>query len=251
MKFFRKIRYELMEKNKTGKYLKYAMGEIILVVTGIVIALNINNWNEDNKTNKIETIYIKNILRDLDDQLMSIEGQIEGEREFFTISSEILNDYYASKILSLDSTFFDKATRLTARKTFVINDPTYTDLISSGNINVIKNNTQKSKMIKYYQHLELVEKIMQNNNSNLVDLGFCPTYNELGYIALTAFDEIKSLNQTDKLQDLSIKLFTEEKELKMLNVISGRHAVATIHLSFLENLKDRTLALIKTLELKD
>ena len=46
IKFFRRIRYDLMEKNKTGKYFKYAIGEIILVVIGILIALQINNWNE-------------------------------------------------------------------------------------------------------------------------------------------------------------------------------------------------------------
>jgi len=49
IKFFRKIRYALMEKNKTGKYLKYAFGEIMLVVIGILIALQINNWNEEKR----------------------------------------------------------------------------------------------------------------------------------------------------------------------------------------------------------
>ena len=51
IKLFRKIRYDLMEKNKTGKYLKYAIGEIVLVVIGILIALSINNWNEQSKQN--------------------------------------------------------------------------------------------------------------------------------------------------------------------------------------------------------
>ena len=49
IKFFRHIRKDFMEKNKTGKYLKYAIGEIILVVIGILIALSINNWNEGRK----------------------------------------------------------------------------------------------------------------------------------------------------------------------------------------------------------
>lgn len=49
IKFFRKIRYDLMETGKTGKYFKYAIGEIVLVVIGILIALSINNWNEHKK----------------------------------------------------------------------------------------------------------------------------------------------------------------------------------------------------------
>ncbi len=65
IKFFRKIRYDLMEKNKTGKYLKYAIGEIILVVIGILIALSINNWNEERKNILNESQLVKNIVEDL------------------------------------------------------------------------------------------------------------------------------------------------------------------------------------------
>ena len=61
IKFFRKIRYDLMEKNKTVKYFKYAFGEIILVVFGILIALQINNWNETRKLKAKELeILLKN-----------------------------------------------------------------------------------------------------------------------------------------------------------------------------------------------
>ena len=58
IKFFRRIRLDLMEKNKTEKYLKYAIGEIVLVVIGILIALQINNWNEKRKINNdIERLF--------------------------------------------------------------------------------------------------------------------------------------------------------------------------------------------------
>ncbi|CAM4127505.1 DUF6090 family protein [Gillisia limnaea] len=51
IKFFRNIRKKLIEQGKTTKYLKYAIGEIILVIVGILIALSINNWNDQkNKT---------------------------------------------------------------------------------------------------------------------------------------------------------------------------------------------------------
>ncbi len=52
IKFFRLIRKDLMETGKTGKYFKYAIGEIVLVVIGILIALSINTWNENNKSEK-------------------------------------------------------------------------------------------------------------------------------------------------------------------------------------------------------
>ena len=65
IKFFRKIRYDLMEKNKTGKYFKYAIGEIVLVVIGILIALSINNWNESRKNKARLITNIQSIAKDI------------------------------------------------------------------------------------------------------------------------------------------------------------------------------------------
>ena len=75
IKFFRKIRFDLMEKNppagvagKTGKYLKYAIGEIVLVVIGIMIALQINNWNENRLINKTVESYMNNLIKELENE---------------------------------------------------------------------------------------------------------------------------------------------------------------------------------------
>jgi hypothetical protein len=64
IKLFRKIRQNLIMENKTANYLKYAIGEIILVVIGILIALQINNWN----TNRINTIEEGKIIRNLNSE---------------------------------------------------------------------------------------------------------------------------------------------------------------------------------------
>ena len=66
IKFFRKIRQNLLIENKTGKYFKYAVGEIILVVIGILIALQINNWNENRKNKIAEADYYCRILDDFE-----------------------------------------------------------------------------------------------------------------------------------------------------------------------------------------
>ena len=65
IKFFRKIKQNLLVQGKTEKYFKYAIGEIILVVIGIVIALQISNWNESRKDNDIEKDVLINISKDL------------------------------------------------------------------------------------------------------------------------------------------------------------------------------------------
>ena len=76
IQFFRKIRFNLMEKNKTGKYLKYAFGEIVLVVIGILIALQINNWNELNKERANEKIILNEIRDNLKFDLKDFESNI-------------------------------------------------------------------------------------------------------------------------------------------------------------------------------
>ena len=65
-----------MEKNKTGTYLKYAIGEIVLVVIGILIALSINNWNETRKTRIVELELLQNIQTDLIESKKSIENMV-------------------------------------------------------------------------------------------------------------------------------------------------------------------------------
>lgn len=65
IKFFRKIRQHLLAEGKTGKYLKYAIGEIVLVVIGILIALQINNWNEDRKEFRKSKALLEEFKRDL------------------------------------------------------------------------------------------------------------------------------------------------------------------------------------------
>lgn len=73
IKFFRKIRQNLISEGKTINYLKYAIGEIILVVIGILIALQINTWNEQRKDDSTLKIYYNQILDDFKKDQIFIE----------------------------------------------------------------------------------------------------------------------------------------------------------------------------------
>ncbi len=66
IKFFRKIRHRMLTENKFSKYLIYAIGEIVLVVIGILIALQINRWNENRKSRIVEDNFFENVLLDLE-----------------------------------------------------------------------------------------------------------------------------------------------------------------------------------------
>jgi Tfp pilus assembly protein PilE len=80
IKFFRNIRKKLLAEGKTSKYFKYAIGEIVLVVIGILIALQINNWNESRKSKTIEHTYLENIKADLNLNINSLETFITDKK---------------------------------------------------------------------------------------------------------------------------------------------------------------------------
>ena len=89
IQFLKKIRYSLMETGKTARYFKYAIGEIILVVIGILIALQINNWNE----NRLARIEEQTILTNLKEDFKSA---VEEFTNLNTIRTDIFS---AGKII--------------------------------------------------------------------------------------------------------------------------------------------------------
>tara|TARA_R110002124_G_scaffold285115_1_gene463271 strand:+ start:27 stop:803 length:777 start_codon:yes stop_codon:yes gene_type:complete len=91
IKFFRKIRKNLLSEGKTGKYLKYAIGEIVLVVIGILIALQINNWNENRKVQKQEVQIYKEIKSDLIETKKEILKAVSVNKFCLTSNQNLIN----------------------------------------------------------------------------------------------------------------------------------------------------------------
>lgn len=69
LRFFSKMRYKLATQNRVAKYMRYAIGEILLVVIGILIALQINNWNEHRKIHIYEQKILNDLVRTIDNDL--------------------------------------------------------------------------------------------------------------------------------------------------------------------------------------
>lgn len=90
IKFFRKIRFRLMSENKTGKYLKYALGEIILVMIGILLALQVNNWNEHKKETKQERELLIFTLENIKSDSLSIEKIISKTDRVLEVQHQLI-----------------------------------------------------------------------------------------------------------------------------------------------------------------
>lgn len=95
LKFFRKIRQDLIAEGKTTKYLKYAIGEIILVVIGILIALQINNWNEGRKESNKERLLLSNLKVEFEDNLNNLDS-IAGEVDEVIIALEKVFNHFGT-----------------------------------------------------------------------------------------------------------------------------------------------------------
>ncbi len=144
IKFFRKIRQQMIKDHKVMKYLLYAIGEIILVVIGILIALSINNSNELKKTRIAEKVYLKEIKSDLiqDTLLLSQVIQDHKWRIAQLMSQDSTIDFIFEEIIGelptvegvsqLEYMFF------TDRK-FRPKIGTYNSMISEGKSNIISN----------------------------------------------------------------------------------------------------------------
>ena len=151
IKFFRKIRYDLMEKNKTGKYFKYAIGEIALVVIGILIALQINNWNEERKNKIKESVYLEGIKSDLTRDIKYIQFLIPKNnswtQNYATLDS--LAKIKSNKIFVIEfSEIFNLSRQI---YTFYPRVGSYSSLISENSAGLISNKELLMQLKSIYE----------------------------------------------------------------------------------------------------
>lgn len=92
LKLFRNIRKKLLSEGKTANYLKYAIGEIVLVVIGILIALQINNWNENRLENNRARTLLKNMVQDLATDTLMLNRSIASYEFQSNNCVKLLND---------------------------------------------------------------------------------------------------------------------------------------------------------------
>ena len=143
--FFRKIRKQLADDNKPLKYMRYAIGEIVLVVIGILIALSINNWNEAQKSKLIETALLQDFKKGLEFDISQMDS-ITAQYDRATISLKMILNHLEENLSytkELESHFF------------------YTTLLyDSGGLTVSAFETLKSGGLNLISSKEILDQII-------------------------------------------------------------------------------------------
>lgn len=163
---FRKMRMKLAFENKVGRYMRYAVGEILLVVIGILLALQINTWKKETQNRKLEKTYLENIRKDLIIQQEINDVQTEYELNKSAEADTALGFLDGSIPLSDLTRLLDS---LSARHTFVANNVTFDNLGKTGNVVHIRNDEILNNLIRFDKRLDYTTKVVNNNNIVLID----------------------------------------------------------------------------------
>jgi hypothetical protein len=230
LRFFRRIRHRLLNNNKFSKYLLYAVGEIMLVVIGILIALQIDNWNEDRMQRKTAILLYQNTRPQLLEDRRNIEGQISYNGKYISQF-----EYAIGVIRRMDRDQKDSlghiAGKLVDYSDFDRQGNIYQALVNSGDIKLLKNENIKKRLrgleetylyinrmetIHYDAILQMIDTITKTVNltsGEIIDenMLYNPAFQNLFALSLRIIHEkeavyLRALNEIDFI----ISLIDEE-----------------------------------------
>lgn len=231
----RKIRKKLLDQNRARRYFFYAIGEIVLVVIGILLALQINTWNKEKQNKAHEIATLKNLIEDLEIQRELIQEQIDFEhviiKQVDSAKTFISDDANKSELQRLFS-------ELAGRHTFKANRATFNNMIASGSINLITNEDLQSSIIRYFQRLDYVESVVNNNNLYMMDSNF----------GLFVANNGLGLEVDENLEIISNKIFSSLQKATILSQLDYRYSSSDSIKTLNETLLEITNKLIAEIE---
>ena len=161
IKFFRRIRQNLLSEGKTrkpawpaGRYFKYAIGEIILVVIGILIALQVNNWNQDRIANKEARDYHERLIEELSSEKLILKERLDYYILVQDHAKKVVKDLL-NRPDSLGEEFIINAYQASQQWKYRNVRDTYDELISTGNIKLIPNQYLRQRIGGYYDETDV------------------------------------------------------------------------------------------------
>jgi len=172
-KLFNNIRKQLVSEkpsaNRTSNYLKYAIGEIILVVIGILIALQINNWNEQRKADKLEAEYYCRLLEDAQQDLEQVNVFILRSKGRLAASNQAVRLLQKDKAKKAEVGKQLGLSIIAIYSDFAPNNAAFEDLKSGANLNIIKDKNVIKTINNYFNKVTGYLSIIKVNANIALD----------------------------------------------------------------------------------
>jgi len=172
IRFFRNIRKKLAEENNVAKYLRYAIGEIFLVVIGILIALQINNWNADLKERNLENKYYCRLLEDANQDKEQINDLLELAKSRLKASNQAVRILLKDRVKKIEIGTQIHLAITAIYSDFKPNNSAFEDLKSGANLNIIKDKSIVKALNHYFNKVEELKSIIMVNGEYAVNILF-------------------------------------------------------------------------------
>lgn len=251
--YFRKIREKLLKESRFSKYLIYAIGEVFLVMVGIMLALYFDNSNTENENRKKERWYLSNIVEDIEFQKVILKDMKRHSLESIEVGKSIIKDFNTNKSFVKIDSLNDKLNFLIETYGFPNTNNTYSELVSSGQLNLIKNKILSVDIINYYLTSQGSYDDVKNNIDNIFYPEVYPTIKNLCQITMYDEDVGEGENYlTEEYEDLGLlinnRLNTSETKLDLLNAIKIRIQILSVHLYMINDMLEIAEELIKSID---
>lgn len=170
IKFFRKIRQKLLSEGKTEKYLKYSIGEIVLVVIGILIALQINNWNENRKERSSIKEYLTEVRENMVIDSLAMPKVIKRMQDEIIIQKEVIGALENNMLL--DTSYNSKIGKCNTINGSSVTQTGYQNLKEIG-LKKIKSKNIGTLLIKHYGNfVSEYEQQQEFDRNSMIDFWF-------------------------------------------------------------------------------
>lgn len=221
IKFFRHIRRAMIAENKFSKYLLYAIGEIILVVIGILIALQINNWNEENKQSKVEKTFLKRLQNDLQDNVANWHELIDKQNE----KNKGVKAFIRFSLLQNKDSFpivFPHFNTVLRWDDMTMNQVTYKEMQSSGKLDIIRSDSIKIKLLQLDQQYQKVfnrnASIKTGHEKYISD----PSFKKLKYLDYVILDSSFSELHPRKYSGKELQKAFKDVQENIMNLVNDK-----------------------------
>jgi hypothetical protein len=149
LRFFRSIRQNLLNENKTVQYLKYAIGEIFLIMIGIFLALELNNWNEGRQLREKERVFLQDLAENLALNIDNLQDELH-DIERFNESTAIIFSLLKNPQQDIESVDAHWHGSLINKSQFNLSVAGYESLKNSG-FDIVQNETLKKEIINLHE----------------------------------------------------------------------------------------------------